>query len=139
MFKRILIVVAGIGFTTSAWAGATLENITPQVSVNQGQGYKQVAAASALSNGDQVMAGPGGRARLVYPDGCVTDIFPGSVVTVGKCYRPMRAGLEVPVVAEPVVTGVPWVPIIGGAAVLGVGICAVSGCFDDDDNGPRSP
>ena len=38
---------------------ATVKLCKAQVSVNQGQGYKQVAAASAVSTGDQVMAAPG--------------------------------------------------------------------------------
>jgi hypothetical protein len=137
MQRIITALVMGAAFTTSAWAGATLQTITPEISLNQGDGYKQVAAATAVSNGDQIMAGPGGRGRIVYPDGCVTDVYPGGVVTVGKCYRPMRAGLEQPVVEE---RAVPWVPLAAGAAVVGVGICAVAGYFDDDDGrGPRSP
>ena len=49
-----------------------------------------------------------------------------------KCYQPMTAGLEAAPVAA--AAGIPWVPILGAAAVIGVGACAVSGCFDDDDH-----
>ena len=55
-----------------------------------------------------------------------------------KCYQPMTAGLE----AAPVAAArpqIPWVPIVGAAAVIGVGVCAVSGCFDDDDHDHRPP
>ena len=74
------------------------------------------------------------------PMAAAVDVYPGAVVTVPeKCYEPMRAGLEAPVaVAAPI----PWVPLLGAAAVIGVGACAVSGCFDDDDPGRpkgRSP
>ena len=70
------------------------------MSVNQGQGYKQVAAASAVSTGDQVMAAPGSRAKILYSDGCAVDVYPGAVVTVPeKCYQPMTAGLEAAPVA----------------------------------------
>ena len=109
---------------------ATVEIVQGQVSVNQGQGYKQITAASAVSAGDQVMAAPGGRGRIVYADGCAVDVYPGAVLTVPqKCYQPMTAGLEaVPVAAAPF----PWLPVVGGAAVLAVGICAVSGCFEEN-------
>jgi hypothetical protein len=82
------------------------------------------------------MAAPGSRAKILYSDGCAVDVYPGAVVTVPeKCYKPMTAGLEAaPVVAAPY-AGIPWVPILGAAAVIGVGACAVSGCFDDDDPG----
>jgi hypothetical protein len=121
-------------------AAATVEVVQGKVSVNQGQGYKQVAAASAVSPGDQVMAAPDGRGRIVYADGCAVDVYPGAVVTVPeKCYQPMRAGLEeVPVEAA---RPFPWVPVILGAAVIGAGVCAIA-CDDDDDRGRpngRSP
>jgi hypothetical protein len=110
---------------------ATVEVLQGQVSVNQGQGYKQIAAKSAVSTGDQVMAAPGGRGRIVYPGGCALDVSPGAVVKVPeKCYQPMTAGLEAPV--EEVRPHGAWIPYVGAAAVIGVGVCAVSGCFDDD-------
>ena len=109
---------------------ATVEIVQGQVSVNQGQGYKQITAASAVSAGDQVMAAPGGRGRIVYADGCAVDVYPGAVLTVPqKCYQPMTAGLEaVPVAAAPF----PWVPVVGAAAIPAVGICAASGCFEEN-------
>jgi hypothetical protein len=116
---------------------ATVEVLQGQVSVNQGQGYKQVAGPSAVSTGDQVMAAPGSRGRIVYANGCALDVSPGAVLTVPKqCYQPMRAGLETPPVEE---ARIPWIPIVGAAAVIGVGACAVAGCFDDDDPGRRRP
>jgi hypothetical protein len=129
-------VSVGVGtFISLPATAATVKVLQGQVSVNQGQGYKQVAAASAVSTGDQVMAAPGSRAKILYSDGCAVDVYPGAVVTVPeKCYQPMTAGLEAaPVVAAPY-AGIPWVPILGAGAVIGVGACAVSGCFDDDDH-----
>jgi hypothetical protein len=117
---------------------ATVEVLQGQVSVNQGHGYKHIAAASAVSTGDQVMAAPGGRGRIVYADGCALDVSPGAVVTVPeKCYQPMTAGLEAPV--EEVRPRGAWIPYVGAAAIIGVGACAVAGCFDDDDPGGRPP
>ena len=110
---------------------ATVEVVEGQVSVNQGQGYKQVAAASAVSAGDQVMAAPGSRGKIVYSDGCAVDVYPGAVVTVPqKCYQPMRAGLE-PVVVEEVRPRGAWIPYALGAGVIAAGVCAIT-CDGDD-------
>jgi hypothetical protein len=127
---------AGVFISFPALAAATVEVVKGQVSVNQGQGYKQVAAGSAVSTGDRVMAAPGGRGRIVYANGCAVDVHPGAVVTVPeKCYEPMRAGLEAPVAeaAHPYYGA--WIPYVGAAAVVGVGACAVAGCFNDNDPG----
>ena len=139
MLRPASIALMVITLGSPAWAGATVQAVKPGVSINRGQGYQVVAAAVNATPGDQVMAGPSGQGRIVYPDGCAVDVYPGAVVTVPeKCYQPMRAGLEAPVAAA---TPIPWLPIVGAAAVIGVGACAVSGCFEDDDNPrpPRSP
>jgi hypothetical protein len=139
--RRLVSIALGLSvgaFISSPTLAATVEVLQGQVSVNQGQGYKQVAAASAVSTGDQVMAAPGSRGKIVYADGCAVDVYPGAVVTVPeKCYQPMRAGLEAPVEeARPF----PWVPVLGAAVVIGVGACAVSGCFEHEGRPrPRSP
>jgi hypothetical protein len=128
--RGLIGLLTAFAFSSTAWAGATLQPVTPQVSVNKGHGYQQVATAINVSNGDQVMAGPGGHAKIVYPDGCVTDVQPGGVATVGKCYRPMRAGLEAPPEERPI----PWFPILAIAGVTAGGLCAVM-CGGE----PRSP
>jgi len=138
--RRLVSIALGLSvgaFISSPTLAATVEVLQGQVSINQGQGYKQVAAASDVSTGDQVMAAPGSRGKIVYADGCAVDVYPGAVVTVPeKCYQPMRAGLEAPVEeARPF----PWVPVLGAAAVIGVGACAVSGCFENEEEGRRPP
>ena len=142
MVRQTLLAFVLAVFSSSAWAGATVQTVTPQLSVNSGEGYKIVTGSTAVSIGDQVMASPGGRGKIVYADGCAVDVYPGAVVTVPvKCYQPMTAGLEVP---PPAAVGIPWWLVGGTAAFIGVGICAAQGCFDDDDNGghrkpPKSP
>jgi hypothetical protein len=138
--RRVLSMALGFSIATfaclPAMAAATVQVVQGKVSVNQGQGYKQVGAASAVSTGDRVMAAPGSRAKILYSDGCAVDVYPGAVVTVPeKCYQPMTAGLEAAPAAE--AAGIPWVPIVGAAAVIGVGACAVSGCFRDEDHNGR--
>jgi hypothetical protein len=136
--RGLVAFIIGTALSSSSFAAATLEAKRVPVSVNYGDGYKEVvtAAGTRVPDGAQVMVGPGGHARIVYSDGCVVEAHPGSVVTVGKCYQPMRAGLEEPVEARPF----PWVPVIIGAAIIAGGVCAVV-CDDDDDRRPqpRSP
>ena len=141
MNRTLIICMAGLLAGTPAWAGATVEAVKSPVSINNGQGYQTVTKKASAANGDQVMAGAGGHARIIYSDGCVTDVYPGGVASVGKCYKPMTAGLE-PVDEKalvPPAAGIPWWLVGGTAAFLAVGICAASGCFDDDDHPRRKP
>jgi hypothetical protein len=127
--------IISLSLCTPAWA-ATLEVVKGDVSVKQGEGFRRVAGATEVYSGNQVMAGPGGQARIVYSDGCVVKVYPGSVMAVPrKCYKPMTAGLEAPPPPEPF----PWVPVLLGAAVIGGGICAIVCDHDDDRPRPRSP
>ena len=135
MNRTLIICMAGVLTGTPAWAGATVEAVKSPVSINNGQGYQTVTKKASAANGDQVMAGAGGHARIIYSDGCVTDVYPGGVVSVGKCYTPMTAGLEAP----PPAAGIPWWLVGGTAAFIGVGICAASGCFKDEDQSMAKP
>ena len=117
-----------------AWA-ITVEVVKGEVSVKQGEGFRKIAGPTEVYRGDKVMAAPGGQAKILYANGCVVPVGPGGVATVGECKQPMTAGLEAPppVVAAPI----PWVPIVLGAGVIAVGICAVSGCIHDEDHGHK--
>lgn len=136
MFKQATALILATALASPAWAGATVVVVKPPVLVSHGEGYSEVKDFADASPGDQVMAGPRGQARIVYPDGCSTPVGPGGVASVGKCYQPMLAGLEAPppVAAAPF----PWVPVILGALVIGGGICAIT-CGDDDNGGGRNP
>ena len=95
---------------------ATVEPVAGKVSLNRGQGFKEVTGRAQANTGDQVMVNPGGRAKIVYLEGCMVDVRPGAVVGIaGSCKvamaKPMTAGLE-PVVAAP--AAFPW-----GAAAPG--------------------
>ena len=136
MYRGSLALTMSVILSSSAWAGPVVQAVTPQVSLNRGEGYKVVTGPTEVSIGDQVMAGPGGRGKIVYSDGCSVEVYPGAVVTVPvKCYQPMTAGLEAP---PPAAVGIPWWLVGGTAAFIGVGICAAQGCFRDEDN-PKSP
>jgi hypothetical protein len=143
--NRILIVcIIGVLFGSPAWAGATVEPVKSPVSMNRGQGYQMVTKAAPAANGDQVMAGPGGHARIVYADGCVTDVYPGGVASVGKCYKPMTAGppcdpnTDPKCLVAPVAAGIPWWvwPVAAG---IGVAAACVGFCNEEEHHHPHSP
>jgi hypothetical protein len=107
-------------------SAATVKDVTGQVSINRGKGFKPVVATTQANIGDQVMARPGGHARIVYAEGCAVDVNPGHIVGVaGSCKvamaKPMTAGLEPVVAAAP--TGFPW-----GTALLGAGLGVAAAC-----------
>ena len=141
MFKQATALVVATALASPAWAGgATVVVVKPPVSISQGEGYSEVKDFTEASRGDQVMAGPGGQARIVYPDGCAVQVGPGGVASVGECMEPMTAGLE-PIDEKALVpppVAFPWVPVVLGALIVGGGICAIA-CDGDDDPNPSRP
>jgi hypothetical protein len=84
----------------SAAEAATLEQIQGKVSINQGEGYKDVAGPLVVAAGDRVMASPEGSAQVTYDEQCRIAVRPGSVVTVaakapcsGNAEFPLPSGL----------------------------------------------
>jgi hypothetical protein len=135
--SMVFIFLAGV--ISPAWA-TTVEVVKGVVSVRQADGFRQVTGSVQVYNGNQVMAAPGGMGRIVYPDGCVVQVGPGGVATVGECKQPMTAGLE----EAPAPARTPWWLIGGVGAGVAVGICAAAGCFNEGGNEggkphPRSP
>jgi hypothetical protein len=102
----------------SAASAATVDSIKGRILLNRGDGFQVLAAPTMANSGDKVMANPGGSAKLRYADGCVIDIRPGTVVSVGEkspCTAPYLGGLEGPVVQP----GPPYF-------LIGAGIAAVT-------------
>lgn len=61
---------------------ATLQSVAGKVSINSGAGYKAASSGNKVNVGDVVMASPGARAQLIYPDGCKVPVNPGAVMTI---------------------------------------------------------
>ena len=61
---------------------ATVNATSGQVLINRGEGYMMVAGSTQANAGDTIVVNPGGSAQIVYPDGCVVDVSPGSVAAV---------------------------------------------------------
>ena len=93
---------------------ASVDSIQGKVSINRGSGFKPLNGSTEANAGDQVMASPGGSANIVYPDGCVVKVDPGTVVTVQEP-SPCKAGGDHP--ARPYIIGA---AIVGGAVGIAV-------------------
>ena len=82
---RVLLAALCIGCSflagSAAWA-ATVEPVTGEVSLNQGQGFKKLASAFEAKVGDAVMVSPGGSAKVSYADGCAVNLKPGAVMVI---------------------------------------------------------
>ena len=65
----------------SAWA-ATVQPGQGNLSVNQGQGFRPINSRVDANVGDSVMVDPGGAATVVYDDGCVVNVEPGTVTMI---------------------------------------------------------
>lgn len=97
---RLLAIGSTIIFATSA-AAATLTSEQGEVLVNRGSGYKAVTQPVDVAAGDQVMAKPKGRGRVVFPDGCSVKVAPGVVFTVAAKSPCERRGAHIETVGSP--------------------------------------
>ena len=80
--KKILVAIAAMAFTTTAWASATVSRLDGGVLVNQGEHYQNAQAGQVVNPGDRFMVPAGGQATLVFDDGCTVDLPPDSLATV---------------------------------------------------------
>ncbi len=110
---------------------ATLQSVTGEVLINSGAGYRPVTSGSEAKVGNIVMASPGARAWLVYPDKCTVLVNPGAVVTV-RAESPCAGGYAR---ASPDNTGAYY---LGAAALGGMGF-AIFYLTQRKDDGPASP
>lgn len=79
---RIVVPLAmSLAWGAQAWA-ATVEVIEVEVFLRHGVGYERVSGAAQAEAGDSVMAGEFGVGQIIYANGCVITVRPGTVVTV---------------------------------------------------------
>ena len=126
--------LVGLVLSPAAFA-ATVEPIQKPVFLDQGDGFRSLSRRVSAGPGARVMAASGGSAQIVYSDGCVVKVEPGTVVTVqaiagdeldDKSLRPRES---------PCKRRLTWLPLGVAAAIVG-GAFAIS-TIDDDDNPPK--
>jgi hypothetical protein len=136
----LIATIAGVLFSTSALAQdgaghkAMVEVQSDQIAVNRGSGYRQVRGITPLVPGQLVMASESGHGWIIYPD-CDLEVLPGKVYTVQD--RPGVVEIGDAKEGRPLCKIAAFPLWLLAAPAIGVGLCAVSGCFDDDD--PRRP
>jgi hypothetical protein len=119
-------VVAASAFGLGLWAhtcafAAIVTVERGQVLINAGQGYHLIEGSTNANPGDTVVVNPGGLARIIYPDGCATDVRPPAVVPVGAQSPCQQQAKSAPSPEAPQ----PWISnttvLIGGGAILATG------------------
>jgi len=132
-------------------ADAFIATSSQTVSFNTGSGFTRVPLLQPVPAGTQVMANETGSGWIIYC-GCDVEIKPGKVYAVEnreckvESVNIRQQGLphivnypdgqrgEEPLTKCRAPVG--W--LLGGAGVA-VGVCALAGCFDDDDNKKKKP
>ena len=107
-----------VALSGSAFA-ATVASIEGSVKVNTGSGYHAVSGTAEVKPGGSVMVGPGGKAEILYSDGCRTPVTPGAVSVVAPV-SPCAQGQVYP--------GNDYSNYLGYGLALGAGIgigCAI--------------
>jgi hypothetical protein len=134
---------AGVLVSPPALADALVEVTNHTISVNRGQGFRQVADVTPVNPGDLVMASAAGHGWILYPD-CDVEVLPGRVYTVED--RPGMVRIRDPKEVRPICKrAVPYWLLGVGAAGLAAGIAVAIGDDDDkrpprdDDDEPASP
>jgi len=113
---------------SSAASAATVETVEGQLSLNQGDGYRPIAAVAAANSGDLVMASPGGSGKIVYADGCVVEVRPGTVVPV-RSQSPCKGGHPHRLRNY----------LLGGAAVAGITVGIIALTKNNNEGGGGKP
>jgi hypothetical protein len=81
LFKYVAAAASAIALGGSAVA-ATVTSIEGRLQINTGSGYHTVSGTTEAKPGASVMVGPGGKAEILYADGCRTPVTPGAVAVV---------------------------------------------------------
>ena len=111
---------AGLALLVSCSAECLSASVAPlkgPSSINAGAGFKSIKGTISVKPGDMIMAGPSGKAELVYDDGCLIPVEAGAVVTV-SAVSPCKAGTSTGVGTDPVIGGLAMVAVAGGAAAV---------------------
>jgi hypothetical protein len=79
--RYLVITMSMLALDASAFAAAVTPIVGP-LQVNTGSGFHWVSGTAQVAAGGSVMVGPGGKADILYSDGCRTPVTPGAVAVV---------------------------------------------------------
>jgi hypothetical protein len=82
-FISVTLSVAMLAASVTAASAATVQPVSGKVSHNGGEGFKLVSGSVDAKQGDKVMVAAGGKALIVYENGCRETVGAGRVASVG--------------------------------------------------------
>ncbi len=144
LFSLVLCVALG---ATVAQA-TTLTDISGEVRLNSGDGFKVVSGTVAVKPGDIVITGPKASARIVYSAAYAIDVNPGRIKTVADnakqakrlaqlrstAMRQSAGGAPAGVPGPQCLPGIPLSTCLvgAGAVAIGAGIAIIASNNKDD-------
>jgi hypothetical protein len=125
--RYFIIATSTLAFNAAAFA-ATVTSIEGPLQVNTGSGFHRVSRTAQVAPGGSVMVGPGGKAEILYSDGCRIPVTPGAVAVVAPvspCAQGQAYGYD----------SSPWLGY-GLAVGAGIGIGAAIWSNRGNNNNP---
>jgi len=118
----------GLAWGATAHA-TTVKVVEGEVFIGGNDGYDPVLGTAQAKAGDSVMAGEYGVGQIIYENGCVINVRPGTVVSVEAAPPPSCKAADGSTTREPHPEGLATQHILLGTAItggLGIGIYALS-------------
>lgn len=148
MVKRIGLrtasVVAALLYGCGALNAATLIVDSGEVRIRKEKGFRIVKGAAQTQPGEQIMVSANAKARIVYGNGCVTQLSPGlSRVTEEKLCDPATTGANLDSGLSLKDTPPPPPPYEGGLdstklMLIGMAVAFGAGAAIRNDNGDNN-
>ncbi len=126
-FYSPILLVMSLMFATTVQA-ATVKVVEPEVYVGGADGYKAIPGTAQAHVGASVMAGEFGVGQVIYENGCVVTVRPGTVVAI-EAQSSCKAAHDWSTNLDPASGGLSTGHILLGAAIaggIGVGIYALT-------------
>ena len=142
---RVLCSVLAMVAISLTWGGvahaATVKVVSGDVYRGGPNGYDPVDLTAQADVGDSVMAGEYGVGQIIYANGCVVPVRPGTVVTVeAQPPASCKVAATQTTTVEPTGGGLPTGQVLLGAAIaggIGVGIYALAGGGGSSSSSPQ--
>ena len=144
---RVLLSVLAMVAISLVWSAAvqaaTIKVVSGDVYRGGPNGYDPVDLTAQADVGDSVMAGEYGVGQIIYANGCVVPVRPGTVVTVeAQPPASCQVAASETTTVEPTGASLPTGQVLLGTAIaggIGVGIYALSSGGGDDNGGGDKP
>ena len=100
------------------------------IMLSRGQGYAPITGPTTAKTGDMVLVFSGGRAKVIYPDGCTVEVNDGGTVFVVSETSPCKAPVALPTMSG----SLPGGKYVIGAVIVAGGTAAIILSVGGGDN-----